>query len=101
MKKVKTMLISFALLTIVGGALAFKAKYGPLSFCYTTTNTQNSPCSLIENVRQDPICIIIYTTPSVYLEGVGFQCTKEADKVTPLTCTTPITIITNLNNRNN
>jgi len=33
MKKVKIMLLSLALLAVVGGALAFKAKMGPFTFC--------------------------------------------------------------------
>jgi len=33
MKKIKIMLLSLALLAVVGGALAFKAKMGPFTFC--------------------------------------------------------------------
>jgi len=37
MKKLKFMLLSFALLAVVGGALAFKAKFNE-RYCYTFTN---------------------------------------------------------------
>jgi hypothetical protein len=44
MKKLKIMLLSFALLTVVGGALAFKAKF--LSLDCTTTFEAGDNCAI-------------------------------------------------------
>src|SRR5688572_4739575 len=54
MKKLKIMLLSFALLAIVGGALAFKAKLGGEAYCTTITNGDNSPffCSNDEDTQR-------------------------------------------------
>jgi hypothetical protein len=50
MKKIQFMLMSLALLAVVGGALAFKAKYTS-SFCFTTATqvSGQSSCTYIEN----------------------------------------------------
>ena len=39
MKRIKIMLMSLTLLAIVGGALAFKAKFTPEKMCTTTTTS--------------------------------------------------------------
>jgi hypothetical protein len=39
MKKVKIMLMSIAVLAVVGGALAFKAKKFSVAYCHGTTST--------------------------------------------------------------
>jgi hypothetical protein len=95
MKRVKMMLLSFALLAVVGGALAFKAKYGSLDFCYTTTTITQTPlCRLTLNSLEvdNGLRFTYYTTPSVFIEGIGDQCIKEANNQTPLTCTTKIEV---------
>src|SRR5687768_1277163 len=54
MKILKIMLLSYALLASVGGALAFKAKLGSEEYCTTITNGDNSPnfCSNDEDTQR-------------------------------------------------
>jgi hypothetical protein len=95
MKEIKIMLLSFTLLTVLGGALAFKVKYGPLAFCYTTTTITVLPkCSITDNLREEDngTRFTYYTTSAVYLEGVGDQCCFEGDGISPLTCVTKIEV---------
>lgn len=56
MKRIKIMLLSFALLAIVGGALAFKAKFDQ-TFCYTTTDTAGSSPSCSVTVANSIITV--------------------------------------------
>jgi hypothetical protein len=95
MKKMKIMLLSFAILAIVGGALAFKAK-NTQSYC-TALPEANGSCSVGGSVKACPggtgsaqiqlttaaqgtRFTYCYTTP---LNGT--DCKLE-DGVTPITC---------------
>jgi hypothetical protein len=78
MKRLKIMLLSFALLAIVGGALAFKAKYQESPICYTTaiaaatcgtTVTFSVPTNVAAHVITSS-----YTTPAVADGAGGFRC---------------------------
>jgi uncharacterized membrane protein YkgB len=100
MKRVKIMLLSFALLAIVGGALAFKANYGTLSFCYTTTTAPSSFCITTPTAAVHAASpneqgrVTIYSTPSVFIEGIGWQCTLD-ENLNALTCPATTTVKTN------
>lgn len=92
MKRIKIMLLSFALLAVVGGALAFKANRGILAFCYTTTTQTILPtCSLV-TANANATGVVIYTTPSVVIDEVGQCAFKAPNSQTPLTCTTSIKV---------
>jgi hypothetical protein len=93
MKRVKIMLLSFALLAVVSGALAFKAKFGPLVTCYTTTTQFTNACAEIGSFLKAGNTNI-YTTPPVNLNGVD-QCLFKLDGITRLTCPNTIKAITN------
>jgi len=72
MKKVKIMLFSLALLAVVGGALAFKAKYDGSKYC-TSTFVQgqvNPPvtCSLLVTTsKTNGLTTMWTTTPTTTL----------------------------------
>ena len=53
MKKVKLMLLSFCVLAIVAGALAFKSK-GSLKFCYAAVETSFPFCGTEQNPKACP-----------------------------------------------
>lgn len=72
MKRVKIMLLSFALLAVVGGALAFKARFStPL--CYTTEYiaSQKISCPLLTGLQFDnrEVPSTFYTTTPVAIVG--------------------------------
>jgi len=73
MKKAKIMLIAIAVLTILGGALAFKAKKFDQDYCTTTVVPGHLPGKCIVPLTQGEINILahrIYFTPT----GDAFQC---------------------------
>lgn len=87
MKRIKIMLLSFALLAIVGGALAFKARFStPL--CYTTEYIAGSKttCTLLTGFEFDnrPIPSTFYTTTPVAILGEEICFTNNI----PLPCNT-------------
>ena len=97
MKKIKMMLLSFALLAVVGGALAFKAKFNQ-QMCYriTTGAGANPICPLrlttsTTTTVQADAKNIYYTTTPQDLQGFGLTCYTwvdvEGGATTTLTCT--------------
>jgi hypothetical protein len=68
MKKLKIMLLSLALFAVVGGALAFKAKFSR-DFCVTEV-TGSAICS--EQVCPNPL-----PDQTIVLTGQTFYCTAE------------------------
>ena len=89
MKRVKIMLLSFSLLAIVGGALAFKARFtAPL--CYTTEYIAGSKttCTLLTDFKFEAgnPSTFYTTTPVVFLG----EETCITDNI-PLTCKTRTT----------
>lgn len=68
MKKVKLMLLSFCVLAIVAGALAFKSK-GNLKFCYAAVETSSPFCG----TEQSPKACPNYTSRGA--SGSTFLCT--------------------------
>jgi hypothetical protein len=97
MKKTKIMLLSFALLAILGGALAFKAKV-PIAYC-TADLEPNAPFCKVNNVNKacpnrvtlssaagTPRFTYCYTTPVA-----GRQDCLDAAGGNQLLCTTPTT----------
>jgi hypothetical protein len=92
MKKVKVMLLSLAMLAVVGGALAFKAKYSD-DFCYTTAHIVNGAYTcVVSNVKlKCPTFTDISTIDAV---GPLTSCTTtpfEGGCSEDLTCLTPRT----------
>jgi uncharacterized membrane protein len=96
MKKMKIMLLSFALLAVVGSALAFKAKF---TKNYCTADPEASPnfckiaglnkaCPNIVQLTTAPVQtnFYCYTTPIA-----GRTDCKKADGVTDLQCITTTT----------
>ena len=68
MKKVKIMLMSLTLLAIVGGALAFKAKFQLQEYCTTTTTDAgpNPVCPFFDELTTEVVSAhttYYYTTP--------------------------------------
>jgi hypothetical protein len=95
MKKIKIMLLSFALLAVVGGALAFKAKFTePL--CYrTTVNPGSNPlCSVSSLIKTTddifPNFGSYFTTTPQDLSPtyVGLTCYTWVNPAIPSTTTT-------------
>ena len=89
------MLLSFALLAVVGGALAFKAKFQTFKYCTTTTQGNTLDCKLIDARIAAVGTNVLYTTAQPNEQGV-FGCTTldQDQNVIPLTCSTPTTITT-------
>jgi len=100
MKKMKIMLLSFALLAIVGGALAFKAM-GAIAYC--TADPEAGNACIVSGQSTNKACpnrtfltnqlggngnrfTYCYTTPLA-----GRQDCKDAAGVNDLLCTTPTT----------
>ena len=84
MKKLKIMLLSFALLAIVGGALAFKARFASL-YCTAPVNPAgqqaNGFCtSQGTNVKTCPHIYAATTDNSLGLGNIGFFCYTTAPK---------------------
>lgn len=76
MKKIKIMLLSFALLAVVGGALAFKAKFNQ-PICYTTTTVSGDFCEenfIRSSITTDVLATTYYTTDPVQFEQEGLKC---------------------------
>ena len=92
MKKVKMMLLSLSLVAVVGGTLAFKARFDQ-AFC--TASPQNGACPSVLACLNKNISKII--------DQAGTQnlvCTTTYDNnncASPLKCTTdgPVSLITN------
>ena len=98
MKKIKFMLLSLALLAVVGGALAFKAKYQQ-DYCTTIAKVING-ASTCYDMAASPTTL----TCSSYIDfkttasGNLFYCTTTPDKVGGCSATlTCITTLTQLN----
>ena len=99
MKRIKIMLLSFALLAVVGGALAFKAKFSTF-YCYTTTTIATTACAPQSvGFQNDPAKnIVYYTTAAVQWAPGDLRCYKSINgnpnNTTDLTCTTetPLTL---------
>jgi hypothetical protein len=92
MKKIKFMLMSLALLAVVGGALAFKAKYTS-TFCTTLATIVNnqSTCTYIDGAiaktLRCPNQVANKTTDATDLDA-AFYCTTPRVLVNNvLTCT--------------
>ena len=70
MKKIKIMLMSLALLAVVGGALAWKAKVGgTLTYCTAPTNASGPVCP--------QFCEALITTGAIHNQA-AFVCTTDA-----------------------
>jgi hypothetical protein len=103
MKRIKMMLLSFALLAVVGGALAFKAKFSGYDKCYTTTLNAPSPscpdlgAGFTNIINPGDTPFTIYTTDKIVTEvGTPAQCQFQDNQQTPLTvCTTSVSITVN------
>jgi hypothetical protein len=54
MNKLKTMLLSFALLAVVGSALAYKARFQNTIYCTTDTNGQGAGQNLCTSIGGQP-----------------------------------------------
>jgi hypothetical protein len=69
MKRVKIMLMSLTLLAIVGGALAFKAKFNLQEYCTSTTvEGIGDTCpvfDLLKPTNVTPVITVYYTTPDL------------------------------------
>ena len=84
MRKIKFMLLSLTLLAVVGGALAFKAKFF-LQACTITTfaGVPKSTCPFTMYIVADPAAVSIYTTTP----NNGTCSYIDQDQVLqPLTC---------------
>ena len=104
MKKLKIMLLSFALLAIVGGALAFKAKFNE-QFCTAITNGGTSalcaagaglnkfcPNDLIRRTDNSKpfVDVYCYTTPQQLDGDPELECIDD-DGLNTLRCITTTT----------
>lgn len=103
MKKLKIMLLSFAVLAVVGGALAFKARTGVLSFCTALTNGAASGdvctvqagvkkyCPINVGVTTQSPTIRVCTTDKQDLDGNGsVEC--EIPGFNTVQCATTLSI---------
>jgi hypothetical protein len=92
MKKLKIMLLSFAVLAVVGSALAFKARFAIQRYCTTATNGQASNiCDASPGLLKLCPNLITKTTADAGNGIVGIFCTTDAQDVdqnpnTPLSC---------------
>jgi hypothetical protein len=80
MKKVRIMLAAIAVLGVVGGALAFKAKNPTLKYCYVGTTT-TSVCTTFVPINSTIAAgqAIHYTTTNVAAACPGYdQCKLTA-----------------------
>lgn len=87
MKRVKIMLLSLALFAVVGGALAFKAKYN-IKFCTAPTEVGKA-CT---QVAACPNLVVNSTTTND--AGIQFVCTttpQDGQCPTNIKCTTTST----------
>jgi len=80
MKKLKIMLLSFAILAIVGSALAFKVRFQNTIYCTTNTNGQGSGqnvCTSVGGVGGEFKFCDIKTTMTEINQGRGsfIKCT--------------------------
>ena len=93
MKRIKIMLLSFALLAVVGGALAFKAKFTKFPYCTTTLGGNTTACVLVSSATSQVGPRFLYTTAQPNGIG-GFDCTTIIDdEIVPLICETPTTLV--------
>jgi hypothetical protein len=99
MKKVKVMLTAIAVLTIVGGSLAFKAKEDKPLKCYFTTATGSAQCIfrgiLSVSTTQDNSGTFKAITTSTTTTQIGGAptCTVGVGNPNPLNCLTALTEI--------
>jgi hypothetical protein len=78
MKKLKIMLLSFAILAVVGSALAFKARFGNTDFCTTTTVAASGDFCVTQGAITfcpDPV---VSTTVNKNHGDIGIWCTTTA-----------------------
>jgi hypothetical protein len=80
MKRIRMMLLSLALFAVVGGALAFKAKY-TRTFCTTSATLNAGVFTCI-----DPVNNKVLTCPTT----VNFSTIDIAPGATPAFCTTTV-----------
>lgn len=87
MKNVKMMLLSLALFAVVGGALAFKAKF-TTDYCITTVgvganNTGiNCPSHTVSTIDLSGQANFVATTTYNGVSCVGFKCTTTSTRLT-------------------
>ena len=86
MKKAKIMLLTIAVVAIVGIALAFKVKkIGTTTYCYAVTNTQptDANCNIIVRNKTAPALTlgtkIYYTTTTSACNCGLLACTSVAE----------------------
>ena len=76
MKKAKVMLMLIAVLAVVGGALAFKAKKFSIKYCYATT---------VNNAAKTCNANIAFSKPGEVAPGFTYYYTTlKSDGVTPV-----------------
>ena len=86
MKKVKVMLASIAVLAVIGGAFAFKAKSAFGKFIYTTTTTANGATCSVKLLNST-------TTPALGAPLAAYYTVAGV----PAPCATNVTSITTAN----
>lgn len=89
MKRIKIMLLSFALLAIVGGALAFKARFSDF-LCYTTQYIANSKttCPTLTGFKEEELNpATFYTTTPIVIAGES-TCITNGKGLTCFSVTT-------------
>jgi hypothetical protein len=95
MKKVKLMLLSFSVLSVVAGALAFKARTG-LDYCTAPTKSTNPSTACAKkcptrhtNLKEDNTATFICTAPTTgsitpcQVSGVDIDCSAASVQVKP------------------
>src|SRR5690349_18058187 len=91
MKKLKLMILSFIAIAFIGGALAFKAKFGLQYYCATTKGGNTHAC-VLTNARPTNLSPSFSSkiTPAADIEGVSTCSTfDELGNKIPITCSTP------------
>jgi hypothetical protein len=80
MKKIKIMLLSLALFAVVGGALAFKARFTD-SFCtapYLGGSAPLCPNLTINSVPDSESGVVVWTVAPPYFNGDDPTCTTNS-----------------------
>jgi hypothetical protein len=86
MKRIKIMLLSLTLLAVVGGALAFKAKFSN-PICYTDVYNialGKTSCPTPKGVKNDPLKNKTFHTTTVNGGSCSYKDQFNVDQ--PLTC---------------
>jgi hypothetical protein len=103
MKRIKIMLLSFALLAVVGGALAFKARFTS-QICYTTTTALTTVCATTPFVGTTTNGAVFIktsytTTPVDFGPGIGQKCyitdPNDPQATISLTCNNTVKVKAN------